>query len=421
MKGVFIIIDGVADEPSNSLGGKTPLEFAKTPNLDVLAKKSKIDYCYTIKEGMAPQSSSAVVSLMGFDYRLAPRGPLESEGYGIKLKNGDLAFRCNFATIDNLQSGRILDSRAGRTLTTAEAKELAKAINETVKLPFPFEFHATSQHRAVLVFRGGFSDNISNANPFYGDGVVNNTESARMVWSQPLDDDDESKLSADLLNLFIRKSHEVLNNHPINLSRARKGLFSANILLCRDAGSNVVRFKKMRGKWMALGYMPLEKGIAKACSMEVYDFKYPRLRGIDVYHNLYKGLRRAIKYSIKMMKRYRKRIDYFYIHFKETDIPGHDNKPFDKVKMIEMLDARFFKFLNKFANNSRIVVTADHTTSCRKKAHTSDPVPVLSYPAELFVKNVSSLKSDRRFCEKDALDGKKWIGNKLLEGTLYKK
>ena len=345
MKGVFVIMDGVADQPCNVLNGKTPLEVAKTPNLDEIAKKSKMDYCYTVKEGLAPESSSAVISLMGYNEQI-PRGILEAVGAGVQLKNGDLAIRTNFATVDDLD-GEILDPRAGRTLTTWEAKALAKSINEEVKMPFPFEFYATQQHRGVLVFRGGFSDNISNANPYYGNGVALSKLSYKMTWATPLDDEDDSKLSAELVNGFIRKSHEVLKKHPINLARAKKGLYTANVILCRNAGSETIRLKKLRGKWMALGYMPLEIGIAKMLKMNVYKFRYPKFRGLDVYSNLYDGLRKAIKNAIRMIKRYRKRYDYFYVHFKETDIPGHDNKPMDKVKMIEMIDQRFFYFLKR--------------------------------------------------------------------------
>src|SRR3989338_4871596 len=107
MKGVFVIMDGVADQPCSVLNGKTPLEAAKTPNLDEIAKKSRIDHCYPIKEGIAPESSSAVVSLFGQDYNFAPRGPLEAMGAGIKFKKGDLVLRCNFATIDDLDNGDI--------------------------------------------------------------------------------------------------------------------------------------------------------------------------------------------------------------------------------------------------------------------------------------------------------------------------
>ena len=412
MKGVFVILDGVADESCYQFGGKTPLDVASTPHLDTLARLSTMYHCYTIKEGVIPESSSAVISLLGYDLD-SPRGPLEAKGAGIKLTRGDLALRCNFATVDDLDNGTILDSRAGRTLTTREALLLAKAIRQHVKLPFAFEFHPTIQHRGVLVFRGGFSDNISNADPFYGQGFAIRNPTNRFVFSKPLDDEEDSRVSAELLNAFIRQSHEVLDNHPVNIARVKKGLYSANVLLCREPGAAPASFKKLKGKWMALGYNPLEIGIAEAAKMHVYRFRYPDLHSFDVYAHLHEVLGLAISQAIKMLSSYWRSYDYFYIHFKETDIPGHDNKPHEKKAMIEMIDKRFFSFLVPFIqkNNAQLVVTADHTTACRLKAHSDKPVPALYY---------SGPKGEReqRFTEEFGLEGPKIMGRKLLERTL---
>ncbi len=413
MKGVFVILDGAADEPSVELGGQTALEAANTPNLDYLAERGKIEHCYVVKEGVAPQSSSAVLSLLGYEPMDAPRGQLEAMGAGVKLRNGDLALRTNFVTVDNLEDGNILDKRAGRNLTTREARILAKALNKGLKMPFKFEFLPTIQHRGVLVFRGGFSDNITNADPYYGNGVALSNSKNKIVYSKPLDEEDDSKLSADLVNAFMRHSFKILDEHKINLKRAKRGLFSANFILCRDAGSGLLRLNKLKGKWMALGYMPLEIGIAKATGMEVYKFWYPKFRGTDVYNNLYKGLNKAIKNARKMLKRNSKKYDYFYIHFKETDVPGHDGRAEDKKKMIEILDSEFFSFLRDFIGDAKLVITADHTTSCLKKGHTADPVPVLVYP--------SGEHSKKRFTEEGGMKGKRIIGRKLLEETLFRK
>lgn len=410
MKGVFVILDGAADEPCSLLDGKTPLEAANTPNLDEIAKKSKIGYCYTVKEGVAPESSAAIVSLLGYEPNFIPRGPLEACGLGIKLKNGDLALRCNFGTIDDLKSLNVLDRRAGRTLSSEEAKELAKVINKNVKLPFKFEFYPSVQHRGVLVIRGGFSDNITNADPAYSGGSVSAENEDKLIFSRALDEEDDSKLAAELVNSFVRQSFEVLDKHPINIARARKGLYAANIIFCRDAGSEAIRLNKLKGKWMALGYMPLEIGIAQLTGMDVYKFQYPKLKGIDVYGNLYEGLKRAIKYAKRMLWWKKNKYDYFYVHFKETDVPGHDNKPADKVKMIEMLDKYFFSFLKKFIGEGKLIVTADHTTACKKKAHTAESVPVLLYPHEK--------SSGKRFIEKDGMNGVRFSGRNLLKNNL---
>lgn len=414
MKGIFIILDGVSDLPHQALGQKTPLEVAKTPNLDQIAKKSKLDYCYTVKEGVAPQSSNAVVSLLGQDPNLAPRGSLEAQGAGIPIKNGDLAFRTNFATIDNLKDLNILDRRAGRTLSTKEAKALAKAINSELKLPYKFEFYSTVHHRGVLIFRGGFSDNITNLDPSYGRGVVNSNSNDKVHFSKPMDDEDDSELSAELINKFTRHSFEILDKHPINQKRAKKGLYAANIILSRDAGNKPVKFKKLKGDWAAINYMPLEIGIARACQMSVYRYKLQKFKGTDVYANLYSTLKGFTKFAIKTLKKKQNKHDYFYVHFKKTDTPGHDNLPLEKVKMIEFLDRTFFKFILHFIKNKKLVITADHTTACKFKAHTADPVPVLTYPHPKH-----KIIKHQRFTEKDSQKGKKILGRKLLETRLF--
>ncbi len=404
MRGILVILDGVADEPCAALGGKTPLEIAKTENLDYFAEHGKIDRCYPVKKDFVPESNEGVLSLLGYEPFEISRGQLEALGLGAQLKNGDLAFRCNFATIDNLEDKEVLDRRAGRTLTTKEAKILARAINDNVKLPFKFEFYPGVQHRGALIIRGGFSDNISGVEEKNG----------KLVFSKPLDEHEDSKLSSDLINQFVRKSFEVLDKHPLNIARAKKGLFSANVLLCRGAGSGKMKLKKLKGKWIGLGYMPLEIGIERAVGMDVYKFRYPKLRGIDVYANLYSGLKKAIRNAIKMLKRNRRKYDYFYVHFKETDLPGHDNKPMDKVRMIELIDERFFGYLRRFIGNEKLVVTADHVTACRKKAHTEGAVPVLSYAS-------NGVVMGQRFTEADGAKGRQIIGRKLLEEKMFNK
>lgn len=412
MKGVFIVLDGVADEPVQSLGMITPLQAAKTPHLDALATGGRVDHCVVVREGVAPQSSSALLSLLGYEPDAAERGPLEAAGAGLKISHGDLVFRTNFATVEGISNLALLDRRAGRTLSTKEAQILADAINKNVKLHYPFSFHPTLHHRGVLVFRGGFSDNITNVDPDYGKGVV--SSGGKVRFSQPLDDDDEARVASELVNSFVRQSHEILDKHPLNISRAKRGLYSANFVLCRDPGNEPPQLKKLKGKWMGLVYTPLEIGIARAAKMTPYTFDYPPMKGIDVYANLYVGLNKAIKRSVRMLKKYHDKYDYFLIHIKETDIPGHDNKPLEKISMIELLDRKLFAFLNTFLKKhpAQLIVTADHTTSCRLKAHTDKPVPVLHYTGE-------KQKDQQRFTEEQGMRGKKLIGRKLLEKTFF--
>ena len=141
LKLIYIVIDGLGDLPIEELGGETPLEFAETPNLDWLAGKGKLGLMYTVGEGIAPESDVAVISILGYDplkYHVG-RGPIEAYGADLEMKDGDLALRCNFATLG--PNRRIIDRRVGRTLTTEEASELSEAINREVKLESaPAEF-----------------------------------------------------------------------------------------------------------------------------------------------------------------------------------------------------------------------------------------------------------------------------------------
>ncbi|MEK6847018.1 MAG: hypothetical protein AABY16_02530, partial [Nanoarchaeota archaeon] len=268
---------------------------------------------------------------------------------------------------------------------------------------------------AVVVIQGNFSANISNVDPAYDLGLSVVNASEKVPFSEPYDDSSSAKLAANLVNTFVQKSYVVLANHPINARREKKGFFSANFLLCRDPGNKVFEMKKLPGKWLGFGYMPLEIGVAKIFGMEVSSFDYPEMKSIDSYEHLKKGLELAVGYATDMLKTNFSRYDYFYIHFKETDIPGHDNKPREKVKLIECIDKEFFGFLRLFfeEHHARLLVTAEHTTSCRVKSHTANPVPVLFFDS-------SHLKNyDGRFTEIDGLKGRRFEGRALLKKTLF--
>ena len=164
--------------------------------------------------------------------------------------------------------------------------------------------------------------------------------------------------------------------------------------------------------------MPLEIGFSKVCDMTVKTFTYPKLKTLDAYDNLYDGLKKACKFNIKILKKYHKKFDYAYVHIKETDLPGHDNKVMEKIFMLEYIDQTFFKFLREFVpkNEIKVVVTADHCTPCKLKNHSADPVPVLLY-------NNSSIPRAKKFCEKEAKKGTlgRIMGQDLLKVVGFNK
>lgn len=390
---MLVILDGASDLPVKVFGGKTPLEIAETPNLDWFTKNGKLGYMYPINENITPGSDDSLISLFGNNPRQCRRGIYEAIGLGIKLKRGDLAFRTNFGTIDNLKSKKVIDRRAGRTLTTKEARELAKTINKKIKLSCRFEFYPAIQHRGVLVFRGGFSDNITNT-----DSEWNSEKDNKFRFSEPLDEEEESRHASNTLNYFFDQVFRILDSHPVNKERRKKGLFPVNMLFTRGGGSELPKLKQYR-TWMSINTMPLEIGISQLSGMKTFSFKYPELKKMDVYQNLHAGLNQTIRFVIKTIKKRHKDFLGCYLQFKETDIPGHDNKPYEKRNMIEDIDRSFFGFLKRFAekNKIRLVVTCDHSTPCNKKMHSADPVPVLVYGGEK--------DETEKFCEKNAKKG----------------
>jgi len=390
MKGVLVIVDGMGDLPNNQLDGKTPLEAAEMPNLNFLAARGELGYMYPVRAGYVSGTDEAIVSIFGNELITSTRGQLEARGADVKVVRGDLVFRANFATIDSYKSGNIIDRRAGRNLSTGEAEELAKALNNKIKVSNKFVFKATVGHRGVLVFKGGFSDNVSGNDPH---------DETKISLIKSLDEDDEnSQYSVNIVNEFLEKAFEILDKHPVNEQRKKRGLLPANFLLIRGPGIEVPKLK-MYKRWVSAAYMPMPLGFSKACGMKTYAFHYPKLRGIDVYENFWEGLKKGCKFAMWVLRKNRKKMDYAYIHIKETDLPGHDNKPIEKKEMLEYVDKTLFNFLRKFAppNNIKIIVTADHSTPCKLKAHSADPVPVLFYN--------HSLPKEKKFNEAEARKG----------------
>ncbi len=382
MKLIYVVIDGMGDLPIKALGGKTPLEFAETPHMDSLANKGKTGLMYTVGRGVAPESDVAVISILGYDpyeYHVG-RGPLEAYGVGINMKDGDLALRCNFATSG--QGKKILDRRAGRNLSTEEAAELAKAVNERVVLnsyPADFEFRNTFGHRAVLVMRskaGPLSGKITNTDPAYervaGLGVAKAEVEMVLQECQPMQKTESARVSAKMVNEFVEKSHMVLDEHVVNKKREAEGKLKANLVLTRDAGDQLPKFfninERYNVRFACLADMPVERGISRLAGMEAVDLPLP---SGDVKAD--STLRTDKLLGVMQF------FDCFYIHLKGPDEPGHDGDFKHKAQLIAGIDEYFFgRLLQRIdLKDCVICVTADHSTPCSLKAHSDDPVPLL--------------------------------------------
>lgn len=382
---LYIVLDGLGDRPIEELGWRTPLEAAGKKNLDSLAPDSKLGIVYTAGKGIAPESDVAVISILGYDARkyYTGRGPLESFAEGIDVKDGDLAYRVNFAT---LGAGReIIDRRVGRNLTTKEASALSKEVNSNVKLTnAAFEFKNTIGHRGVLVIRSKkikLSSEITNTDPAYGKegpfGVALSTFENFVRRCEPIDKRNGpagALEAARLTNEFLEKSRKVLKESPINKKRVSSGRMPANVILTRDGGDRLPKFPKLKDIFkIEMGCfveMPVEKGIALLTGMDIVKIPLPTGDAEKDYDL------RAKKVVEAMAK-----FDGLYIHIKGPDEPAHDGNFAAKKSSIEAIDKFFFGSLfDKISFKDTILaVTADHSTPCEMKAHSADPVPVLLY------------------------------------------
>ncbi|MEM2351923.1 MAG: phosphoglycerate mutase, partial [Thermoproteota archaeon] len=327
LKLIYIVIDGMGDRPIGELRDRTPLEVAETPNMDFLASKGKLGLMYTVEPGIAPESHIAAISILGYNpyTHYIRRGPIEAYGASLKVMDGDLALRCNFATL--APNGVIIDRRAGRNLTTEEASNLAQAINENVKLeshPAEFIFKNTIGYRGVLVIRSKnipLSDKISVMDPVYGGvaGLEVAKTDANLILREcvPLEDNESAKVSADLLNEFISKSHRILEEHEVNRRREIEGKLKANAIIARGAGNALPKFHNISEKYgtrfACLVDMPVEKGVANLVGMHLIEIPPP---SGDLKADC---LLRADKLLSILGK-----FDCFYIHIKGPDESGHD-------------------------------------------------------------------------------------------------
>jgi 2,3-bisphosphoglycerate-independent phosphoglycerate mutase len=420
---LYIVLDGLGDQPIKELGNKTPLEAALTPNMDKLAQQGVTGLMHTVGEGIAPESDVAVISLLGFDAHkyYTGRGPLESFAEGLKVNDGDLAFRVNFATVadDGLT---ILDRRVGRNLSTEEATALAKEINSKVILSnATFEFKNTIGHRGILIIRsarGRLCADITNTDPAYEKqgafGIAKEKFEMRLMAAEALNealDLGAAQEAAKLINEFTHKSHKVLQDSLVNKKRLSEKKPPANVILSRDAGDKLPKFptiKELYGvNFGSFVEMPVERGIALLTGLEIVEV--PSHTGHnDVDFGVW------AKIALEKIKEF----DGLYIHIKGPDEPAHDGDFKTKKEVISAIDKFFFGQLLKkkdLLSDTLIAVTADHSTVCLIKAHSADPVPLLI--SGLGIKPDGSLSFSEKSCTEGSLG---IILGKDLMGMLIK-
>ncbi|MEI7433389.1 MAG: cofactor-independent phosphoglycerate mutase [Methanomicrobiales archaeon] len=367
MKYLLVLGDGMADEPLAELGGMTPLEYAKTPNMDRIAREGACGMLRTIPEGFEPGSDIANLSVLGYDPRLyyTGRGPLESMSMGIPLRDDDVAYRCNISTVVD---GRMDDFSAGH-ISTRESRDLLESLAE--KVPYVFLKEGIS-YRNLLVISHGKGSETTPPHDIVGQDIAPYLPSGG---------------DADILRRCIDESTRVFLNHPVNKARITTGKTPATQVWPWSGGKRpaLPLFKDKYGKKGGMiSAVDLLNGIARCAGMEVV-----RVPGATGY--LDTDYHAKARYAIEALKH----LDFLYLHVEAPDEAGHLGSVDEKVRAIERVDEMLGIIMEEFSGV--IAILPDHPTPIRLKTHTSDPVPFA----------VRGLKKDdtKRYSEREAQSG----------------
>ena len=372
------MLDGVGDLPHPDLAGKTPLEAATTKNMDMLAKNGIMGQVISVGKGIAPESDIAVFNMLGYKFQhsdYAGRGVVEAIGIGIDFKDGDLALRGNFATLDN--EGKIIDRRAGRKIEREDVEEISKEIEKEIKFSNPnasVVVAPTVGHRITVRLRDSkpLSSEISNTDPAYGrvDGMgIAKAVSDFMKIEKciPLEQTENAISTANLVNEFTEQSLEIMKKSDVNKRRSQKNKKLLNSILLRDAGNKYPNVKPINDlhsmNFSCIVDMPVEVGISNILKMRTYN-----AGGLTDYEEKASVAAQAMETE-----------NAIYVHLKGPDEFGHDGDAIGKMKNIEEIDKRFFGTLLDHIDISKVAVmiSADHSTPSIHKGHSADPVPVL--------------------------------------------
>ena len=376
---IYVLLDGVGDLPHPDLDGKTPLEAANTPTLDKIASNGSIGEVISVGKGIAPESDIAVFNMLGYKFNYTDyvgRGVIEGIGIGIDFKDGDLALRGNYSTLD--EEGIIIDRRAGRQIEKEDADGVAKEIEEKIKFSHPntsVVVSPTIGHRVTVRIRVDsrkLSSKITNTDPAYsnigGMGVAKAVgDFLKIEKCLPLEETEDSKFTANLVNEFSEQSINILKESKINKRRQEQNKKQLSCILLRDAGNKLPDVipinEKYAMKFSCIVDMPVELGISEVLKMKTFE-----AGGLTDYEEKARVAAKAMETQ-----------NAIYVHLKGPDEFGHDGDAVGKMKNIEEIDQRFFKTLVENIDSSKvaIIISADHSTPCIYKGHSDDPVPIL--------------------------------------------
>ncbi len=385
MKYVLVLGDGMADYPVAQLEGKTPLEVANKPNMDLIAAKGQSGLLKTVPEDMTPGSGTAILSVLGYDPKVcySGRGPFEAAGRNIHLNKQDIAFRCNLITE---KDGRLVDYSAGH-ISSSEASQLIDSIKQQLPKPDNVEFFVGLDYRHFLVVRDYLPKDIVDCI------LPHNAIREKISDILPKADSEEAKVLQKNLQEMILGSKAVLQNHPINETRRKAGKNVANMIWPWGGGRVPVMptFMERFGVSSAvISAVDLVKGIGVYAGMKIIEV--PNVTGL--YDTNYEG---KADYALEALKNY----DMVFVHVEAPDEAGHAKDYELKVKTIEDLDKRLIgRIMDKVEENVTIAVLPDHPTPIKIGTHTRDPVPFVIYSPEKAADNI------KKFDENSAKKGK---------------
>lgn len=376
MKHIIILGDGMADNPIESLGGKTPLQYAPTPYMDMLAKKGRTGRLVTVPEGYNPGSEVANTAILGYDLDKVyeGRGPLEAASIGYEMDPLDLALRCNIISVVD---GKIITHNGGN-LSTDDAAVLIDYLNENLATD-KVKWVAGIQYRHLLVIRGG-SKHIVCAPPHDHPGEEwkpllvtpekgweNKREEGRMTAQE----------TADLLNDLILRSQALLEKHPINIARKEKNALLANIIWpwsggYRPAMQTLSEIYPVMNTGSVISAVDLIRGIGHYAGLDIIEVK----GATGLADTNYEGKAEA---AIEALRRQ----DFVFVHVEASDEAGHDGDIELKVNTIDYLDRRLigpiYEEVKTWDEPVCIAVLPDHFTPVEKRIHVGEPVPFLIY------------------------------------------
>jgi len=379
---LLIIFDGLGDRPLTELGHKTPLESTPKPNLDWFAANGVNGLLDPIAPGVVAGSDTSHLALFGYDPRevYTGRGPFEAAGVGIELKAGDIAFRGNFASVDD--DMRITDRRAGRIREGAE--ELAQAVDGLKLGRIRAIVRAGTEHRVALVLRGrGLSPKVTDTDP--------HEIGAEVLDAKPLKA--AAKATAKAVNAFTKHAHKVLKDHPVNRARIAKGEPPANVIVLRGAGvypDLVPITERLHLKAAGIAGVALIRGMFRSVGMDLIDVN-GATGGLDT------DMIAKADAALNALQSY----DLVVLHVKAPDLCGHDGNASEKIRVIERMDAMMGHLKAALPSDLIVAMTADHSTPVAVKDHSGDPVPVTIFGEGIRVDDV--LNFDERSVAHGAL------------------